>query len=322
MGYLTKVDFMDRYFFIINPASRGGRNRGFLEKLQAWQKKVFPNAELAFTKKPAHATQLARQACERGFERIVAVGGDGTVNEVLQGIAELQKNERPALGILSMGTGGDFARFLHESYGLLRDPDWLEDPRELSVDIGHTEFQEKGEPLRERYFINIADTGLSGEVTRRVNATDKSWGTLQYLRSTFSAVLQYQAPRVRVTLLDPAPMNKSWEVDLLIFVVANGRYFGGGMCIAPNAEITDQLLDVLLVEKVGYLRLMREFPKVYLKKPLHSPRVHHARVREVEIESLSTPLHLDIDGESFQADRVHFKILPKGIRILLPKKSR
>jgi diacylglycerol kinase (ATP) len=311
---------MKDYYFIVNPVSRGGHNKKYIELLRRWIPTKFPKAVLAVTKRPGHASQLAGQAAQQGFQRVVAVGGDGTLHEVVNGLASLPAASQPAVGILSAGTGGDFVRSLHDEFSFPKDFSWLEGPKEIPMDIGKATLEKEDGATFEKFFINIADLGLSGEVSQRVNVSEKILGTWEYLYSSLVAALRYQAPRVRISGISEAGKEQDYEVELLLLVVANGKYFGGGMCIAPQAKMDDQKFEILLAEKVGYLTLLREIPHLYLKEKIRHPKVHYGVGRKIRVQCLKGRLAVDLDGEYFSAQRVCLELIPKGIKILVPNR--
>ncbi|HEX5034221.1 MAG TPA: diacylglycerol kinase family protein, partial [bacterium] len=187
---------MENICFIVNPASRSGKSRDLIESLHQYLEKKLPDSELLFTEYPNHAPELTRWAVEEGYRRLIAVGGDGTLNEVANGILALPAEKRPALGGIATGTGGDFARRLREIYAFPKDFSWLHRLRETSIDVGAVAMEDlEGRPSN-RHFLNVADAGISGEVVRRVNASPKRFGTLEYLVATLRSVRSFEPPRV------------------------------------------------------------------------------------------------------------------------------
>ncbi len=307
---------MSELGFIVNPASRRGKSRGFIESLQDYLAAQLPEAEVLFTEAPGHATALAKKLGERGFRRIFSVGGDGTLNEVVNGVMALPKKDRPAVGVLAAGTGGDFSRRLRELASFPKDFSWLLRSKPLRIDLGCAWLGPKGKE-EARYYINIADAGIAGEVVKRVNVSSKFLGTLEYLRSTVQAGWQYQAPRVKMTITraDQSLLRK--EFDLLIALAANSRYFGGGMCIAPQAELNDGKLFFMICERVPYLTLLAELRFVYRKQRMRDPRILYEEGMRMELEALSGDMAIDLDGEYLRTGRVVFEVVPSALEILV-----
>jgi len=305
------------YFFILNPASGRGKRETLQRHLLEWVSRNLPSSKHAFTEGPGHAAELAQRAQAQGFSRVIAVGGDGTLHETAIGLMKLKAKDRPSLGTIAAGTGGDFARGLKEGYGLNSGWEWLKEPREIDSDVGKITFRDSNDKSSTTYFVNIADVGISGEVTRRVNISDKLLGSLEYLKSTLIAARHYHSPRARIKVGKGEQEILKSEVELLLLVVANGRYFGGGMCIAPEARIDDQLFEVMIVEKIPYTSLLKELPKIYFKKKLTHPAVHYAQGSFVEVETLADPLPVGTDGEFLEARSVRFEMVPKALKLLV-----
>ncbi len=306
---------MPKTLFIVNPASRGGKNSGLIRDLSQWVKRNLPGSEIRRTQAPGHAIQLVKDAASEGLEQIFAVGGDGTLHEVVNGLALLPKQRRPAVGVISSGTGGDFARTLREKYRFPKNLDWLKAPAMVDIDMGRVDLTDAQGLNLEKFFINIAGVGISGEVVKRVNASGKHLGSLEYLRATLAAGLQYRPPSVELV---GGPWGKGKQLKLLLAVVANGRYFGGGMCIAPEAAPDDQRLELLVVEEMSYLSLLREIPKIYLKKKIRHPQVQYAQSEALSIRVIEGILPVDLDGEFLYARRVDFEVVPKALSFLVP----
>src|SRR5919106_214978 len=212
---------MEEICFIVNPVSRSGKSRRSIATLRQYLERHLPKSELRFTESPNHATELSRQAAEEGYRRLVAVGGDGTLNEVANGVLDLPLKKRPAIGVISTGTGGDFARRLRELYSFPKDFSWLGQAGEMAIDGGAVAMEDIRGRASNRHFLNVADAGISGEVVRRVNASPKRFGTLEYLVATLGSVRSYAPPRVSVSTEDAKGRVQHREVDLLLAVVAN-----------------------------------------------------------------------------------------------------
>lgn len=302
--------------FIVNPVARRGKNRGFLAALRAFAAERLPEAQWLPTEGPGHASRLAQEAAGRGCRRLFSVGGDGTLNEVANGVLTLPPEARPAVGTLSSGTGGDFSRNLKELYPYPSDFSWILAARPRRIDVGLARLGPAAET--ERYFLNIADAGIAGEVVRRVSASRKILGSLEYLRSTLLAAWSYRAPRVRVALTLPDGRLWERELNLLIAMAANSRYFGGGMCIAPEAELDDGLFFCMVAERLPYGALLRQLPQIYRKKRMRHPQIHYQAGTRLAIESLSGEMPIDLDGEHLHSPRIVFEIRPQALDILVP----
>jgi YegS/Rv2252/BmrU family lipid kinase len=310
---------MNSVIFIINPVSGGRKNRGIRERLRRWVSARMPSAAWEVTTGPGDAIRLAEDAALRGVKIIFSVGGDGTVHEILQGIAPLAKLRRPALGVLGTGTGSDYSRGLKEQFGNWADWNGLLDPKERWVDFGKVTMREdsgKGESIR--YFINVADVGLSGEVVHRVAQGGKKWGSLQYLVSSLQAAWSYRAPTVRLEGFISSGKKLPEILPLMTAVVAKGRYFGGGMAIAPRAILDDGFFHVMIAGDFSYLDLLLQLPNLYRKRPIRHRNVFYGRATQLRFTALEGSLPVDLDGEPFRAREVELDLCPKGLRILTP----
>lgn len=272
---------------------------------------------IQFTEGPGHATALAREAGQSGWDQVWSVGGDGTLNEIVNGVAPLPKSKRPAIGILSRGTGGDFYRRLKEVYKNLKGFKWMNVTKEIEVDIGELKITDPQGQTKKRFFINNADAGISGEVVRRVNAGPKKLRRLEYVISTVAAAWNYQAPKVRFSGFEQEGFPET--MPLLLFVVANGRYFGSGMCIAPEAEWDDGHFQILASQKISFLSLLSRLPQLYRKRRLNHENIYYGSVARGTLESLEGPMPLDVDGEFLLAQEMTFTNQPKALKILVPQ---
>jgi YegS/Rv2252/BmrU family lipid kinase len=304
--------------FIVNPISGGKKNRGIREKLRQWVSARIPSADWQVTAGPGDAIRLAKGAALRGVKNIFSVGGDGTLHEILQGIAPLAKQRRPALGVLGTGTGSDYSRGLKEQYGNWRNWNWLVHPQERWVDFGKVTMREVSNRALIRYFINIADAGLTGEVVHRVARAGKRWGSLQYLISALEAAWTYQAPMVHIEGFNASGKKLPELISLMTAVVAKGRFFGGGMAIAPQAMLDDGNFHVMVVENFSYLEMLLQIPNLYFKRPIRHPKVFYGTATGLRLTALEGTLSLDLDGEPFCAHEAELELCPKGLKILIP----
>lgn len=309
---------MHSALFIVNPVSGGKNNQARREKLRHWVLKKLPSADWQVTAGPGDATRLAGDAAKRGVERIFSVGGDGTLHEILQGIAPLEKNRRPALGVVGGGTGSDYARGLKEQFGKWEEWDGLLSLREISVDFGKVSMRDVAGKSSTRYFLNIADAGLAGEVVQRVAEGGKQWGRWQYLISALGSALNYRAPLVRVEGFVSSGKKIPEVFPLMMAVAAKGRYFGGGMAISPQAVLDDGVFHVMIAGDFSYLDLLLQFPNLYRKRPIQHPKVFYGTAIRLRLTALEGTLPLDLDGEPFRAREVELDLCPKGLRILIP----
>jgi diacylglycerol kinase (ATP) len=297
---------------IVNPEAANGavgknwpRVRDFLQAEGA-------RFDAVSTEEPGHATLLARQALDDGFRTIVAVGGDGTVNEVINGLVEEGTvDPEVVLGMIPWGTGADFARML----GIPRD--YVEACRQLlrseprPVDLGKITCLREGREV-ERYFINAAGLGFDGEVSEIVNRFPKVLGgTITYLTCLFIGLVTYRNKNIELSF-DGQPVRG--RVNSV--VVCNGCYFGGGMFIAPGAAFDDGLFHVVILGNLSKLEVVANVPRIYKGTHLTHPKVSHFSAREIHVEAQERML-LQAEGELIGEAPATFRIIPRALKVLV-----
>ncbi len=293
-----------RAFFVVNPAAGGGRTRRIWPGLRAELARRAPACAVAETRAPGEATALARKAAAEGWPVVVAVGGDGTLNEVANGLARAGSEAAPALGAIVTGRGRDACRNL----GFAPDPRVALD-RALAgearrVDLGVVSWADG----RLRCFLNAAGVGFDAVVARRAAAWH--WGgTVPYVAAVLETVGTYRAAPAVIR----ADGRIVWSGRLTMAVAANGAHYGGGMKIAPGADPCDGLLDLVVLGALGRLELLRWLPAVYRGAHVRNPKVTVRRERSVTIE---TELPVHADGEAAGQAPVTISVRPGGLRVV------
>lgn len=303
----------DQVLFVVNPVSGGGRTRKNWQKVETRLRQKEYHFDVCFTERPHHATRIATDALLKGCTHIIAVGGDGTINEVLNGFyaAEVKDRHQAAFSVLPMGTASDFSRALQTSARFAYIETLLTDSRDIACDVGRAFYTGwDGHPAI-RCFINVADVGIGSDTVARVNRNSKALGGfLSFLLAFLTSVFLFKNPHLTV------------EVDGSIFyagksslvAVNNGQYFGGGMMIAPRALIADGLLDVTVLGDLRKTEFLKELPGVYKGKHLGHAKIHLARGKHIKILS-EQKVYLEVDGESPGIGNIEFEILPGDIRL-------
>lgn len=303
---------MNKTLIILNPHAAGGRARELWTKLEPllWDK--LGELVVAVTQHPEEVAENLDKAVASGLTRVIAIGGDGTNNTLVNAITTFraQHPDSPPIvfGTLPVGTGRDWARSTGIPLDYAQAADWIANAQAKPTDLGLLSYEHAGKRA-ERHFLNIASTGLSGDVDRRVNNAHqrRPW---TFLAATIAAILNYKPLKVQVTI-DGQPW---YEGKTLVTVVANGTTFGHGMKIAPNAVHDDGLFDVVVVESTSKLETLATLRHVYDGSHLNHPAVHHCRARQVRIDSV--PLDIDIDGEYLCGQSLDFSVLPGGLQLL------
>ncbi len=306
---------------IVNPASANGATRerwpAIEQQLRArWSAADF---SVAHTGAPNHATELA--AAAEGYATVVSVGGDGTLNEVVNGLMRHDAAVRPALALVQSGTGSDFARTL--GFGLETDTAIarLNRAQPQAIDVGETAYM-VGRQLLTRYFVNIAGLGFDAEVSAAVSreAGRGRKGRAVYLLSVFKTVLGLRSKRLRITTSLASGAPSSRECGAVMVTICNGRYFGGGMHVAPDAVLHDGEFDVVVFGAMSPLEFVINFPRVYRGTHLAHPKVSVTRASNVRIEQLGSTenlLSLQAEGELLGAAPASFRLLPGALNVLV-----
>lgn len=309
---------MSEILFIINPASARGTT------WKRWQaaKSQFLKAGVEFaeaeTRQAGEAIQITREAIQSGAKRVIAVGGDGTLNEVVNGY--LDETGQPlhalcAIGLLPSGTGSDFRRTI----GFLKTTDAvraLVDGRTRLLDAVRVEYEDPHGKRVTRYALNVVTFGLGGETTRYVNdwrGRIPNWvgGNLRFLAAAVLALKNYRNKTVNVKFDD----GEEFNLQSNLLIVGNGRFAGGGMMVAPLAEVDDGLMDVVLTDGASRMDVIKELPRIYGGGLLKNPKASLFKVTGVAIEAKERLL-IDIDGETAGYTPARLTILPSVVRFL------
>jgi len=304
---------------IVNPQSQGGRLGKRWAELADTIGRAFPFDE-AMTRGPGDATRLAREALRAGAERVVAIGGDGTVNEVVNGFFD--EAGRPlapeaSFALLPYGTGGDFRRTLHLPTGLADAARVIAANHRRRIDVGRLSYvAASGQPAH-RMFANIASFGASGVVDRLVNGSGK-WmgGRLSFLLASARTTWSYKNQRVQMTF----DGTDRVETTINTVAVANGRYFGGGMKVAPEAEVDDGRFDVVAMGDFGFGDLLRSGRRLYKGTHVSMEKVTTRRAKVIEAEGVEpgAVIELDVDGENPGRLPARFELLPGALWMVAP----
>jgi diacylglycerol kinase (ATP) len=293
----------------VNPAAEGGAVGRRWPEMAHRAAGLGLRGDTLLSERPGHLRELAREAVENGASLLVAVGGDGTVNEVVQGLAGKQAE----LAIIPRGTGWDFAR----TYGI---------PRRLeaavavtlhghvrAIDLGRASYRSWDGREAESYFANIASAGMTGAIAKRANETSKALGgKVSYAWATLAVFARWQNDEVLVQVDGERRSGRMHDV-----VVANGRYFGGGMMICPEAEPDDGLFDILLIGDLTKRDLLVTLPKTYRGRHLPHPKAELLRGAVVTVDA-PEPLPVELDGEQPGTTPVRFEIVPQALRLRVP----
>lgn len=286
---------------ILNP------NAGSADDIHALQAAIqrLDDPQLYTTEHPNDAQRFAHQALERGCELVIAAGGDGTVNEVVNGLSN--NWQQAALGIIPLGTGNDFVRTIDVPGDLDGAIGVLLANKQRDLDVVCVESD------KTRYFINVSAGGFSGLVDEKLTDNIKeAWGPLSYLRSAAAALPELTDYHTLVSFDDGEPT----DMRIYNMVIANARFVAGGIPIAPRAEIDDGLVDVLMIPAESLPRLALLMPQIMLGTHLDSDIITFRRARNVRVDS-RPPMWFNADGEVVGSQPSTFHVLPRALRVIV-----
>jgi len=290
---------MRKLMFIINPAAGKGSAKTLLEPIHKRLENSGVEYKMIISQSKGQIEALTRQAILDGYEEIVAVGGDGTLTEMVQGICHSGALNIKA-GILPCGTGNDFSKVLFNSHDPLIILESILHGNTKNADL----FNCNGIKC-----INVCAMGIDGQIVLDTEKIKNIFpGPVAYLLSTLKSLMIYKARKVEIKL-----DQKSIQRRTLIVAIGNGRYFGGGMKITPKAEIDDGLMDVCIVNHVPKLRLMAMFPSIFKGEHLNIKEVEYYKCSEVIVKSLEKSLLLNVDGNIVGATPVSVTLAEEKI---------
>lgn len=294
---------MTQAVVVVNPAAGGGRTERLWPSLREELRRLGLAFDWAPTAASGGAVALARAAAGAGAELIVAVGGDGTLNEVVNGVTR-EDAPSPTVGALLTGRARDANRNLGLAADLRVAARRLVRGADARIDLLRAEWSDG---VR-RYVVSAAGAGFDARVARR--AARGGRGTVPYVLAVLATLSSHATVAAEIEA-DGAP---AWSGRLTAAVVANGAYFGGGMKIAPAADVADGLLDLVVLGDLGRLELLRWLPTVYSGRHLASRHVVASRARRVRIQG-AAPLPVHVDGEAAPDGPVTFVVCPGALRL-------
>ncbi len=303
---------MSRAKVIINPTCRCGLSGKRWPHIRSLLQEAGLSFDHEFTQGVGHATQLARDAVVQGYELVIAVGGDGTVNEVVNGLVDEEGKGRTTLGIISMGTGGDAVRSLGIPGNYTQSCRLFSNFKEVTIDLGAVEYGRGDERVR-RLFINTAGLGFDAAVVERFRRSSlrRIKGTMPYVICLLRTLGGYGNKGVSVEIDGVGEERRIFSI-----IVNNGRYFAGGMKIAPDADLCDGLLDVIIIGDVGKLEVLRTFPKVYRGTHITHPKLALYRGKSIRVDSVERLL-VQADGELLGETPASFWVLPSALSVAI-----
>ena len=297
--------------FLVNPAAANGATGRRWPEIAHQAAGVGLEGDALLSEHRGHLGQLAREAALGGARLLVVVGGDGALNEVANGLAGL--DEAPAVALIPRGTGGDFGR----TFGIPNDVSGAAriaiDGETKTIDLGRLTYRAWDGREAEAVFANVASAGMSGAIAQRANDTSKALGArVSYLWATFAVFAGWSAVETHLVVDGDSRSGRMFDV-----IVANGKYFGGGMKMCPDATPDDGLFDVVTIGDVTKRDLVMTMPKIYRGTHLPHPKAEALRGRVVTIET-DEPVPIELDGEQPGTTPARFEVLPGALRLRVP----
>jgi diacylglycerol kinase (ATP) len=300
---------------IVNPESNKGRTRIRWGQIKDALNTFLKEFKYEFTEKPSQAIDISRAAIREGSELIVGVGGDGTINEIANGFFDGRDiiNPETIMGIVPSGTGCDFIKSLNIPTNLKKAMQVITQAPSPKIDIGRAKFQTHAGSDAERYFLNVADFGFGGEVLERMNQDRAKRKASSYLKNTLATFFQYKSKRIKLKV-DGEEIPRE---EYLIGAISNGRIFGKGMKIAPNARLDDEFFDIVLVKGMKAWEFLRNVWKLYTGTHLSHPKISLIQGKKIEAipEDPTENILIEIDGEQVGKLPATFEIVPKSISV-------
>jgi diacylglycerol kinase (ATP) len=297
--------------FLVNPASANGGTGKRWPELAHRAAHLGLDGTTLFSERPGHLIELAEQAARAGAELVVSVGGDGTLNEVVNGLVRADTSAE--LATIPLGTGMDFVR----TYGI---PTRFDDAvltalkgMTRTIDVGRVSYREWSGAASERYVANVGSVGMSAAVAQRANGMSKALGgKATFFYALTRVFFEWENTLVSVQLDDERREGRMHDV-----IVANGQWHGGAMRLAPEAQPDDGLFDVVLIGDVTKRDFVTTAPKLYKGTYLSHPKIELLRSRAVAVDAPER-LPIELDGEQVGTTPVRFEIVPGALRVRVP----
>lgn len=298
-------------FFIVNPHAGNGKGSKDWPLIKSYIRKENISCEFIITEKKYHAIELSAIAADQGYKTIIAVGGDGTLNEVANGILKSSNASDVVLGMIPVGSGNDWCRMFGIPSNYEAVVKVIKEAKVFIQDVGLVKFH-KGKKNKERYFVNVAGMGFDAKVVRKTNSQkDKGKsGKLLYLLNLFTSLFYYKVIAAEISIDDKAIKTKLFSMNVGIC-----KYSGGGMMQVPNAVADDGLFDITIINKIGKFDVMRNVKNLYDGSFIKHPKVDTYRGIKVAVDAVPE-VFVEVDGETLGHSPLEFIIIPHALKII------
>ena len=309
---------------IVNPRAGGGRTGSLFAKMQDPIERSLGGFDVTFTERGRHAVEIAKDAALAGRETVIAVGGDGSIHEVVSGLmaARVEGAKSTRLGIIGQGTGGDFRKTLGIEHRLDQYCAAIAGGKTRAVDVGRFSYLDHNEESSSSFFINILSIGMGGLVDQYVaDASRALGGTVAYFAASLKGLIHSEIGVLNCTIHEGASSRQE-EIHSRMLAICNGRYFGSGMFVAPMAELDDGLFEVVDLGSASRLNFAMGSSKIYTGAHLKSPETKHFRCDKITIELVNKGIQdkylLDVDGEPLGKLPLEVEVMPGALEVFAP----
>ena len=303
----------NEWLVLINPNAGNGKGKKDWKRISSLMIEEGLSFTEKFTEKKGHAITLTLEGIETGFRKIITVGGDGTLNEVVNGVLlnRFCPTQDITLALIPVGTGNDWGRMIGIPLDYKKAIKIISDEKMMLHDIGNVSFYD-GTEKKSRYFINIAGLGFESVVVRRSNNQKERGrsGKAIYFSNLLMSLLSYKNTKAEIVI-----DGVKTSADVFSINVGNGKYCGGGMRQTPDALPDDGVLDVTIINGMGKIEIIRNLKMLYDGTILNHPKIDGYRCKNIKVSSESI-IYAEADGESLGHTPVEFSIIPRGINVV------
>jgi YegS/Rv2252/BmrU family lipid kinase len=304
---------LKEWYAIVNPNAGNGKGKRDWDRISGLFEKENIPVYAQFTREKGHAIDSARKAINTGFRKIISVGGDGTLNEVVNGIftQDYCSSKEITIGMIPVGTGNDWGRMFGIPLVYEGSVNVIKEYKTMLHDIGKVKYHTENES-HIRYFINIAGLGFESIVVKKTNKQKDKGRSSQaiYFYNLLSSLISYSNVKTDITIDGIKKTSTVFSIN-----VGNGRYCGGGMRQTPEAVPDDGLLDVTVIKEMGRIEIIKSLKLLYDGTILSHPKIDGYRIKNLRVESES-PLYLEADGESLGHTPAEFSIIPAAVNVV------
>ncbi|MBL7777944.1 MAG: YegS/Rv2252/BmrU family lipid kinase [Chitinophagales bacterium] len=266
---------------------------------------------IKYTEHAQHAIELATALCAEQVDYLIAVGGDGTLNEVINGVMR-SGNTQIKLGVLPYGSGNDFVKTIHAPSSVTGLAVLIKNDQYKPIDLLHCTFTSPDGNPAKRYCINITDVGMGGDIAEQLNRSNKWLGaTLTYQYFIVKTLLTYRPKMIRIK-----SDELNYEGSVMNFCMCNGKYFGSGLGVSPHSLVDDGKMNLVCIGEVSLLDYIKNFAAIKKCEPLIHPQVFYATANYIQIDGANERLPIDLDGEFAGYSPMNVRVLPNALYFL------